>query len=51
MTLASAAPVVNNITNNNVNNSTSGGGSGSSAPSTASVYDDLFAKLVERALA
>jgi muramidase (phage lysozyme) len=51
MTLASAAPVVNNITNNNVNNSTNGGGSGSSAPSTASVYDDLFAKLVERALA
>ena len=48
MTLASAAPVVNNVTNNNVNNSTSGGGS---STSTASVYDDLFAKLVGRALA
>ena len=48
MTLASAAPVVNNVTNNNVNNSTSGGGS---STSTASVYDDLFTKLVGRALA
>jgi hypothetical protein len=48
MTLASAAPVVNNVTNNNVNNSTSGGGS---STSTASVYDDLFTKLVQRALA
>jgi hypothetical protein len=47
MTLASAAPVVNNVTNNNVNNSTSGGGS---STSTASVYDDLFTKLVGRAL-
>jgi hypothetical protein len=49
MTLASAAPVVNNVTNNNVNNSTSGGGG--SSTSTASVYDDLFTKLVQRALA
>ena len=48
MILASAAPVVNNVTNNNVNNSTSGGGS---STSTASVYDDLFTKLVGRALA
>jgi len=42
------SPIVNNVTNN-INNSKSSGG-GSSA-STASVYDDLFAKLVERALA
>jgi hypothetical protein len=44
----SQSPIVNNVTNN-INNSKSSGG-GSSA-STASVYDDLFAKLVERALA
>jgi hypothetical protein len=44
----SESSIVNNVTNNNVNNSTSGGGS---SASTASVYDDLFAKLVERALA
>jgi hypothetical protein len=48
MNLTSAAPIVNNVTNNNVNNSTNGGGS---STSTASVYDDLFTKLVERALA
>ena len=44
----SESSIVNNVTNNNVNNSTSGGGS---SAFTASVYDDLFAKLVERALA
>ena len=44
-----AAPSVTNVTNNN----TSGGGSqgGSSQMATASVYDDLFATLVQRALA
>lgn len=44
-----AAPSITNVTNNNV----SGGGSqgGGSQMATASVYDDLFATLVQRALA